>query len=89
MITLRRTEIQYQKWDNVTDLAMYLGKDFVRTLGLWARKAIEYSELGELFSGNLEDKKIESSADEGGLACEVPEGILRVPKWLYQSRLLF
>ena len=45
----------------------------VRTLKPCPRRAIEYSELGELFSGNLEDKKIESSADEG-VAHDTSEG---------------
>ena len=43
-------------------------------LELWARKVIEYSKPSELFYGSLEDKTSESSADDGGLACDVSEG---------------
>jgi hypothetical protein len=36
-----------------------LGRIVEGTLELWARKAIEYSKLGELFCGSLEDKSVE------------------------------
>lgn len=49
----------------------------LRTLGLWAWKATEYSKLGEL-CGSLGDKNIENRVDDGGLARAFPEGSLRV-----------
>lgn len=41
---------------------------------LWAKKSIEYAELNWLFCRCLEDKNIESSADDGGLPSEGLEG---------------
>jgi hypothetical protein len=48
-------------------------------LKFWAREAIECSKLGELlFSGSLNEENVEINADDGVLACEIPEGSLRV-----------
>ena len=43
----------------------------------WAGKAIRCSELGELFCRSFEDKNVKSSADSGGLTCEISEACLR------------
>ena len=43
---------------------------------LWAKKATECSKHNELFCGSLEDKNVESSAEDEGLACIVSEGNL-------------
>ena len=40
---------------------------------------MECSGLSGPFEGSWEDKNVESSADDEGLACEVPEGGMRVP----------
>lgn len=42
---------------------------------LWPRKAIEHSQLGELFSVSLDDKNAESNSVDGGLAGDVAEGV--------------
>lgn len=44
------------------------------------RRSIKYSKLGELFCGSLEEMNAERNADEGGLACEVSEGNLKLLK---------
>ena len=48
-----------------------LWKDF----GNLGRKAIEGSKLGELSCGSLEDKNVESHADDRGLALEASESV--------------
>ena len=53
-----------------------MGRIVEGTLELWARKAIEYSKLGELFCGSLEDKSVEGNVEDGSLACDVSEGRL-------------
>ena len=53
---------------------MCFGEDCGRTLELWTRNVIECRELSGLLCGSLEDNNIESSADGGGLACEVSDG---------------
>lgn len=40
-------------------------------------KAIVFSKLGEHFYGSLGDR-VERNTDDGGVACEVPDGSLRV-----------
>lgn len=48
---------------------------------LWknsARKTIGCSRLGEVFFGSVGEKNVESNADNGGLAWEVSERMLRV-----------
>lgn len=49
--------------------------------GFWnlgqEKACIEYTKLDELFCGSLEDNA-ESSSDDGGLPCDIPEGRLRV-----------
>lgn len=52
-----------------TDLDMCFGEVCRRTLELWSRKAIEC--LTGSFFRTLDDRNVESSADNGGLACEV------------------
>ena len=42
------------------------------------QRSFECSQFNELFCGSLEGKDIERNADDGGLACEVLEGSLRV-----------
>lgn len=42
------------------------------------KKSIELPKFGELFCGSLEDKKAENNAEDGGLACEVPESSHRI-----------
>lgn len=49
-------------------LTMLFWEDSGRALELWTRKAIEFLELSELFWRSLEDKNVECSTDNGGLA---------------------
>ena len=44
---------------------------------LWAREAIGHLKLKELFCGNLEEKSVERSPDDGEVVCEVSEGNLK------------
>lgn len=53
------------------------GKDCGRILELWAREAIGHLKLKELFCGNLEEKSVERSPDDGEVVCEVSEGNLK------------
>lgn len=41
-------------------------------------KAIACSKLGEQFYESLEDRVLKRNTDDGGVACEVPGGSLRV-----------
>jgi hypothetical protein len=56
-----------------------LWKDF----GIWAGKAIEFSELNGLFCEILEDQSTESHEQNGGMTCDISEECLRVLKALY------
>jgi hypothetical protein len=52
-------------------------EDSKGTLEVWPRNTMERLKFGELFHKNLEDKNVESNAEDGGLACEVSEGSLK------------
>lgn len=54
---------------------------------LWTGKANECWALNGLLCGSLKDKNVEENADDGGQACEVSEGNVRVPQRLYQGKL--
>lgn len=41
----------------------------------WSEKVMDCLELSGMFYAILEDKNVETNADDGGLACEVSEGI--------------
>lgn len=64
-----------------TKLTTLCWEDCGSSLELWARKAIGYREINELFCRSLEDKIVAGSKDNGNLACEVSEGKQR----LYQT----
>lgn len=53
------------------------------------KKSIELPKFGELFCGSLEDKKAENNAEDGGLACEVPESSHRITERLYGGLVYF
>jgi hypothetical protein len=56
----------------MTDLTMFfLGGLWKKDLELWARKPLSVESL--VFCGSLEEKNVESSGDNGGLACGVSE----------------
>lgn len=55
----------------------------------WNGNATEYSNFHMLFYGSIEDKIIEITADNVGLAHEDPEASLRVLLGLYQYQCLF
>ena len=56
----------------MTDLAIYSGRISI-LFGPCAGKAIECSELNDMFSGSLEGMDVESNVENGGLSCEVSE----------------
>lgn len=63
-------------WGAGTNLTMLGGGLWCeRSLQLWPRKAIEHSRLGELFWVSLDNKNAESNSEDGGLACDVAEGV--------------
>ena len=51
-------------------------EDCGRTLELWAKGHIQFSELCGMLCRSLEDN-VENSAEDGGLACEISEGKLK------------
>lgn len=56
---------------------MLSGEDCGQPLELWAKKAIECTNFGELFCGSLKDKTVERKSDGGVLGCDVPGESLR------------
>lgn len=56
-----------------------------KRLELW--KSSGYSEINQLFWGNLEGKNVERKADDRDLAYEASEGCLGVPQRLYWGHL--
>lgn len=50
------------------------GEDCKSTFEILTRKAVEYSEISELFCGNLEAKIVKRNANNGNLAYEVFRG---------------
>ena len=53
------------------------GEDCGRTLELWVSNVIGFWDLSELFFRSLEDKNVESSAEDGALTWEVWKGKLK------------
>lgn len=60
----------------VTDLLCFR-KDCGKILELCARKSTECWDFSGMFCGSLEDRNLESSAEDVGLACDAPEGSLK------------
>ena len=70
--TLTKTEVS-SKNERVLLWKIWLcfWKDYTSTLELLAKKATECWELSGIVCGDLEDKNVESNADDGGLAVEI------------------
>lgn len=56
-----------------------LGEDCGRTFDLWAKKAIEFWELVVLFCRSFENRNVENSTGNGGLACELSDKARNLP----------
>ena len=64
------------------------GRIVVRSLELWATKALECLELSGLFFRGSEDENVKSNADNGGLACEILEEVQTLPGLLCEESVV-
>ena len=58
----------------VTVFVMFFAEGLFKDFAILSIKVTEYSELGEIFCGSLEDKNVESNAKDGGWAFGVSQG---------------
>lgn len=53
---------------------MFFSAGLFKDFAILSIKVTEYSELGEIFSGSLEDKNVENNAKDGSRAFGVSQG---------------